>query len=46
MRKIIDATHQHKQQQLLYFNMLKKYVYQLNNIDEISRVVYGMKPER
>lgn len=43
MKKIIDATFKHKQHHLLYFNMMKKHINQLTNIDDISRITYGMK---
>lgn len=42
MQKIIDETFKHKQNQLLIFNKLKKYVNELNSIDEICKVKYSV----
>lgn len=41
MSKIILSANRHKNDQLLHFNMLKKYVNQLTSIDAISAVDYN-----
>jgi hypothetical protein len=46
MQKIIDASFNHKQYHLTYFNKLKNHINKLQTINEIIAVEYGINIER